>query len=393
MIRFYCILFLVFSLYSCCNMRDVGIYTAVVPPHHPLDNFEFKIIFSDSHLTKVNGLKNVTCKQVFFEESDSYSGQDHIHIIWDNSSCKYVGIGFAWGNYKSKDLSEIIESSAIEMMIRVDEGEHTKLPMFFSIWDYGGKQCFSKINYLDIEGGYIGQNWTKVRIPLQSFNYKKRGVNISNIKELRVEFQQSGSVHIDDMKIVPHAHNYNKSDTEFKTTYTSFPIHIGVDSKYWWGVNSKYSSNFEFSPKTVSGKSESLIANVDLSNNDSWNNFGFAFDKWNYVDISQIYSTSALNFKIRSSSIPNLQIMLVTYKGERRRIQKLIDESNFKEIERGVFEILLPIKSFTNYDLIDWSSLKEIRITVQESSQFEIGEFQIVEFRGNPAYPKKWIGK
>ena len=85
--------------------------------------------------------------------------------------------------------------------------------------------------------------------------------------------------------------------------------------------------------------------------------------------------------------------MLVTYKGERRRIQKLIDESNFKEIERGVFEILLPIKSFTNYDLIDWSSLKEIRITVQESSQFEIGEFQIVEFRGNPAYPKKWIGK
>ena len=116
-------------------MRDVGIYTAVVPPHHPLDNFEFKIIFSDSHLTKVNGLKNGTCKQVFFEESDSYSGQDHIHIIWDNSSCKYVGIGFAWGNYKSKDLSEIIESSAIEMMIRVDEGEHTKLPMCFSIWD------------------------------------------------------------------------------------------------------------------------------------------------------------------------------------------------------------------------------------------------------------------
>ena len=57
--------------------------------------------------------------------------------------------------------------------------------------------------------------------------------------------------------------------------------------------------------------------------------------------------------------------MIVTYKGERRRIQKLIDESNFKEIERGVFEILLPIKSFTNYDLIDWSSLKEIRITVQ----------------------------
>ena len=101
----------------------------------------------------------------------------------------------------------------------------------------------------------------------------------------------------------------------------------------------------------------------------------------------------ALNFKIKSSSIPNLQIMIVSYKGDKRRVQRLIGESNYKEVQGGVYEVLIPIKSFNNYQLIEWASLKEIRVTVKESSQFEIGEIQLVEFRGNPRSPKKWIGK
>ena len=85
--------------------------------------------------------------------------------------------------------------------------------------------------------------------------------------------------------------------------------------------------------------------------------------------------------------------MIVSYKGDKRRIQSLIDESNYKEVEKGVYEVLIPIKSFDDYQLLDWKSLKEIRVTVKESSQFEIGEFQILEFRGNPKNPQKWIGK
>ena len=329
-----------------------------------------------------------------FDSSNNFEGEDHLYVKWDkNDKCKFIGIGFTWGGYKSKNLSPLINSAAIEMMIRIDEGEKTKLPMFFSLVDYSGKMCVSKINYLDIDGGIISQDWTKVRIPLQAFNFEKKGVNMSNIKELRLEFQQSGSVHIDDMKIVSHEHNYIKTDTNFITSYNSFPIQIGIGSQYWWGVNSKYSTNFKFAPSSSVGQSESLIANVDLSIKNSWNNFGFAFDQWNHVDISEIYSTSALNFKIKSSKLPKLQIMIVSYKGDKRRIQSLITESNYREVEKGVYEVLIPIKSFDDYQLLDWKSLKEIRVTVKESSQFEIGEFQILEFRGNPKNPQKWIGK
>ena len=392
--RFAFVIFFFLTILSSCNhLRDIELYQTISSVDQ-IEAFDFKEIFTDSKKTKLWGVKMNDCKEVVFDSSNNFEGEDHLYVKWDkNGKCKFIGIGFTWGGYKSKNLSPLINSAAIEMMIRIDEGEKTKLPMFFSLVDYSGKMCVSKINYLDIDGGVISQNWTKVRIPLQAFNYEKKGVNMSNIKELRIEFQQSGSVHIDDMKIVRHEHNYIKTDTNFKSSYNSFPIKIGIGSEYWWGVNSKYSTNFKFAPSSSSGQSESLIANVDLSIKNSWNNFGFAFDQWNHVDISEIYSTSALNFKIKSSTLPKLQIMIVSYKGEKRRIQRLIDESNYKEVEKGVYEVLIPIKSFDDYQLLDWKSLKEIRVTVKESSQFEIGEFQILEFRGNPKNPQKWIGK
>ena len=83
--------------------------------------------------------------------------------------------------------------------------------------------------------------------------------------------------------------------------------------------------------------------------------------------------------------------MIVSYKGDKRRVQSLITESNYREVEKGVYEVLIPIKSFDDYQLLDWKSLKEIRVTVKESSQFEIGEFQILEFRGNPKILKNGL--
>jgi hypothetical protein len=113
-------------------------------------------------------------------------------------------MGLKWGNYKGKNLKPIIESAAIELRVRIDSGELSNVPMFFILEDYGGKQCRAKINYLDLEGGKIDTQWRRIRIPLQAFNYEKRGVNMSNIKELRLEFQRNGHLHIDNIVIVPH---------------------------------------------------------------------------------------------------------------------------------------------------------------------------------------------
>ena len=184
---------LVFCIMSCSYMNDVSIYESSISISS-FEQFPHKILFTNSEDNGLWGVKNNNCKQVSFETTNSYVGKDHLRIKWNASKCNYIAIGLKWANYKVKNLEPIIKSAAIELRVRIDSGELSNTPMFFILVDYGGNQCRAKINYLDLEGGKIDTLWRRIRIPFQAFNYQKRGVNMSNIKELRLEFQRNGPV-------------------------------------------------------------------------------------------------------------------------------------------------------------------------------------------------------
>ena len=57
-----------------------------------------------------------------------------------------------------------------------------------------------------------------------------------------------------------------------------------------------------------------------------------------------------------------------------------------------MYHAIIPIKSLTSYSKFSWDALKEIRFKILEGDQFEIGEFQLIEFRGNPKKPTEWKG-
>ena len=154
-----------------------------------------------------------------------------------------------------------------------------------------------------------------------------------------------------------------------------------------------YSDNFHFvsDVKTWRGN-DALSVDIQMPEDKSWNQVGFAVSAWNRVDISSIFSTSALRFSIKASEVPKVQIMLVSYAGTVRRIQKVVNESNIISREDGMLEILVPLKSFHKHTDFDWSSFKEIRFKVIETSMFEMGSFGLVEFRGNPLKPNQWKG-
>jgi hypothetical protein len=278
-------------------MRTVYLYDKVVNKPDPYDSFAYKNIFFDSKKSKVWGVKSNDCKKIYYDSIDNFVGNNHLHLVWNQSKdCKYLGFGFAWGNFKSKDLTQILDNSAIQFMIRVDSGFFSKIPLFLSLVDYNEKQCFSKINYLGIDGGVIDHNWRKITIPLSTFKYQNKDVNISNIKELRIQLQRKGNVHIDDIKIVRHEHNYKILSNNFSKKIISLPFVIGNIKKYWWGVNESYSDNFRFTTNTFfdnfykEKKSDSitilpefevslsLAVDYDEDSFDSkWNNFGFFF--------------------------------------------------------------------------------------------------------------------
>ena len=379
---------LIFCTLSCGYMRDVSIYE----PSKSISAFEkfpHKILFTNSDENGLWGVKKNACKELSFETSNSYVGKDHIYIKWDASKCNYIGMGLKWGNYKVKNLIPIIELAAIELRVRINSGALSNVPMFFILEDYGGNQCRANINSLDLEGGKIDDEWRRIRIPFRAFNYKKRGVNMGNIKELRLEFQRSGHLHIDNIVIVPHEHNFKNTIDNFTKVFNSHPIQIGAGKEYWWGINTKYSSSLQFGD---SFENESIVVDIDESKEDKWNIFGFSPYQWMHVDLSSIYSTSAIKFKLKSNELPKLQAILFAYTGERRRLQKTLNESNFVVKKNGIYEAYLPLKSLMGYSEFRWHDLKEIRFRVLEGNQFEIGDFELIEFRGNPKKPTEWKG-
>ena len=379
---------IIFCTLSCGSMREVSIYE----PSKSISAFEqfpYKTLFTSSEENGLWGVKNNTCKQVSFETTNNYIGKDHLHIKWNSSSCNYIGLGLKWGNYKGKNLVPIIESTAIELRVRIDSGAISNVPMFFILVDYGGNQCRAKINYLDLEEGKIDTEWRRVRILLQAFNYEKRGVNMSNIKELRLEFQRKGDLHIDNIVIVPHEHNYKKTKDTFTKVFNSHPIQLGVGKEYWWGISTKYSSSLQFGSYF---DNESVVVDLDKSKELPWNIFGFSPYQWMRVDLSSIYSTSALKFKLKAIEIPKLQAILFAYTGKKRRLQKTLNESHFIDRGNGMYEAYLPLKSLMEHSEFRWDALKEIRFKILEDTQFEIGDFQLIEFRGNPKKPTEWKG-
>lgn len=377
-----------FSIISCGSMLNVSVYEPS-KSISPFEKFPYKTLFKDSKENGLWGVKTNSCKQVTYQTNNSYVGQDHLHIKWNASNCRYVAVGLKWGNYKVKNLKPILESTAIEMRVRSDSETLSNLPMFFILVDYGGKQCRANINYLDLEGGKIDSQWRRIRIPLQAFNYEKRGVNMGNIKELRLEFQRKGDLHIDNIVIVPHKHNYKKEKDSFTKVFNSHPIQLGLGKEYWWGINKKYSSSLRFGD---SFENESVVVDFSESKDLKWNTFGFSPYQWMHVDISSIYRTSAIKFKIKANELPKLQVFLFTYTGKKRRLQKVLNDSNFINRGDGNYDAYLPLKSLAEHEKFRWESLKEIRFKVLSGNQFEFGDFQLIEFRGNPKKPTQWKG-
>ncbi len=379
---------LIFCAMSCGVMREVSIYESSKSISE-FEKFPYKILFNNSKENGLWGVKNNACKQVSFDTIDSYIGKDHLHVKWNASKCKYIGLGLKWSNYKVKNLEPIIESTAIELRVRINSGELSSVPMFFILVDYAGNQCRANINFLDLEEGKIDTEWRRIRIPLKAFNYEKRGVNMSKIKELRLEFQRKVDIHIDNIIIVPHEHNYKNTEDIFTKVFNSHPIQLGVGKEYWWGINTKYSSSLQFGDYF---ENESILVDLDESKEFSWDTFGFSPYQWMRVDLSSIYRTSALKFKIKSAEVPVIQVVLFAYTGNKRRLQTRLNKSHFKDKENGVYEAYIPLKSLIGYSEFRWDAVKEIRFKILEGSKFEIGDFQLIEFRGNPKKPTEWKG-
>ena len=52
--------------------------------------------------------------------------------------------------------------------------------------------------------------------------------------------------------------------------------------------------------------------------------------------------------------------------------------------KKWMYEAYLPLKSINGHTQFKWDDLKEIRFKTLNDTKFEIGDFKLIEFRGNP---------
>ena len=108
---------------------------------------------------------------------------------------------------------------------------------------------------------------------------------MANIKELKIEFQRSGHVHIDEIKIVRHAHHYPIEPDHSTEVIARLPWKIGAMPRNGGASILATRAAFFWRGQDVGGSDEAIPlkiqADVDTIVPDAWDQFVFHFQTGN----------------------------------------------------------------------------------------------------------------
>jgi hypothetical protein len=408
---------LIFS--SCSNITLLTLYDIEVEAAEGIDGFTSTEIFSKGGSDEVWGMDDENCNPFSFSAYDAsfdyskintddektqekedleevkgkynlpavkvkdrkYVVKNSIHLKTSKKpSCEWIGMGIGWDGWQGKDLSSVMESAAIEMLIRVEKGAISNLPVVFILEDYSENQCYATASYLGIDGGKITSKWTRVVVPLQTFSYRTNKINLTNIKQLMLQCYDATDVFIDNIKIIKHDHQYERLEDNL-TVYDSLsPITIFKDSLFAsWGVGIKGCKNFTIAQN--SKKTSSFIA-VDLSSNScNWNSFGISWNKWKYTDISHDIKNFKLNLDIKRTLCKSFTITFEDYKGKKLSytVEKellVFDKKNSSEWGKVSVPLnLFPIRK----SKIDLSKIKQLIFKFDKDTRLELDNITLTK--------------
>ncbi|NND95250.1 MAG: hypothetical protein HKN45_10315 [Flavobacteriales bacterium] len=176
-------------------------------PH--IGNFYATTVYEDHMSDEVWVSPLPSCITLKTQSEKVYSGDKALHVVWDKgaAACDWIGIGFGWDGWSGKNLGYIYDRSAIRFRMRTDGKPLNSLPVAMGLECYDGTSAWVGFNRKMIQGDQIGQEWTDVIIPILAFNWGEMDADITNIKQLQIEFQASGNLYIDNVEII----EYDKS--------------------------------------------------------------------------------------------------------------------------------------------------------------------------------------
>ncbi len=159
------------------------------------------------------------------------SNETFLSVNWnsDLGECDWVGMGFGWDGWMSKDLGYVIDTLALQMTVRSTGEDFSNIPWAFCFEDYGGGQAWLGYNQSFLEGEKVTSEWSNVTVPLSLFPFDEYDVDASNIKQLLIQVFSSGTIEIKSMDLIPFS-------GKLRETYESKSIDVSIDGKLnEWG--------------------------------------------------------------------------------------------------------------------------------------------------------------
>jgi hypothetical protein len=201
------IAFISLLLQACSHVKPLALYDREDwPADGPLKGLGATSIYNESMSTEIWYTQNPSCIKVSNEAGSASSGSSNMRIQWDKpgGGCDWVGMGIGWAGWSGKDFSQIYNSAAVAFDVRSHTGPMKGLPWAIGFEDFNGEQAWSGFAPSMIDGKVITENWTTVRVPLENFPFEARDVDVSSIKQVIMQFESSGTVSIDNIRIEPY---------------------------------------------------------------------------------------------------------------------------------------------------------------------------------------------
>jgi hypothetical protein len=169
-----------------------------------IDGFKAVFVFNNDLDKSVWASPEVQCVQLSSEKTNVYSGSAGLKVTWDKikGNCTWIGIGFGWNNWMSKDISDLKENCAIQMKVKSVQGSFKNLPVAFAFEDYSGVQCYYGFNYALASSEFTDSTWTTVSIPLTKFPFEAKDFDLERVKQFIIQLEGDGNIYLDEIKFI-----------------------------------------------------------------------------------------------------------------------------------------------------------------------------------------------
>jgi hypothetical protein len=194
------------GLSGCVSLNHQALYELESKPVvFAVPGLSADVIYQDAMGNDVWFTQTASCIRIVPETQDAI-GSQCMHIQWDKpgGGCDWVGMGIGWDGWTGKNFQQCMNQAALQFKVRSLTGPMKGLPWAVGFEDFNGAQAWSGFNSSMIQNGVIDRDWTAVTVPLYAFPFEDREVDVTAIKQVIFQFESSGTVEMDDIRIVPY---------------------------------------------------------------------------------------------------------------------------------------------------------------------------------------------